>query len=534
PVRRDGRPGGHRVDQERRAGDLVQDFRQVGIHPRALSGGKNDERCGHECAFLERRPVLTKAPWAGKRVRINHPYGRLQSRLCTGSLPHAHGDLRSGRYPRRYLGRSRRGGERLLPRPWPRRPARPGRRCFDRLPWRTRDAAPRLFAAGHPRRGRGGPRVRAASRLLRGGHRPRDRALPRRRPGGGGAAAGRLRHRDLHQQARTAGRDPARPARRAPPLRLARGRRHAARPQARPRALPRLGRPRGRGRLEGHADRRHGGRPPDGRSRRRAGGTRHLRARGARGGAPFPRGASRTVRRPAGTRPADAGGRMSDRAEAETFTGSFTQQEPLPEAAIAAALRVMHHGRLHRYNTAEGEIAETALLEEEFAAVTGAKYCLAVASGGYALGCALKALGIGPGDRVLTNAFTLAPVPDAIAALGATPVFVEATEVRTIHMADPAATSPGAEAPPLSHMRGHTCDMDRLMAVCDAAGLPVVEDCAHTMGAAWKGVPSGRHGVMGCYSTQTYKHMNSGEGGLIVSDDADLMARAILLSGSYM
>ena len=225
---------------------------------------------------------------------------------------------------------------------------------------------------------------------------------------------------------------------------------------------------------------------------------------------------------------------MSDRAEAETFTGSFTQQEPLPEAAIAAALRVMHHGRLHRYNTAEGEIAETALLEEEFAAVTGAKYCLAVASGGYALGCALRALGIGPGDRVLTNAFTLAPVPGAIAALGATPVFVETTEVLTIDMDDLAAKAPGAKALLLSHMRGHICDMDRLMAVCDAAGLPVVEDCAHTMGAAWKGVPSGRHGVMGCYSTQTYKHMNSGEGGLIVSDDADLMARAILLSGSYM
>jgi dTDP-4-amino-4,6-dideoxygalactose transaminase len=54
------------------------------------------------------------------------------------------------------------------------------------------------------------------------------------------------------------------------------------------------------------------------------------------------------------------------------------------------------------------------------------------------------------------------------------------------------------------------------------------------MGAAWRGVPSGRHGVIGCYSTQTYKHMNSGEGGLIVSDDADLMARAVMLSGSYM
>ncbi|MCA0274276.1 MAG: aminotransferase class I/II-fold pyridoxal phosphate-dependent enzyme [Proteobacteria bacterium] len=218
----------------------------------------------------------------------------------------------------------------------------------------------------------------------------------------------------------------------------------------------------------------------------------------------------------------------------EIFTGSFTQQEPIPEAGIEAALRVLRHGRLHRYNTAGEEIAETALLEEEFAAFTGAKYCLAVASGGYALGAALRAIGIGPGDVVLTNAFTLAPVPGAIAAVGATPVFVETTEGLTIDLGDLAAKTKGAKALLLSHMRGHICDMDRLMAICNAAQLPVIEDCAHTMGASWRGTPSGRHGVFGCYSTQTYKHMNSGEGGLLVSDDPDLMAKAILLSGSYM
>jgi dTDP-4-amino-4,6-dideoxygalactose transaminase len=86
----------------------------------------------------------------------------------------------------------------------------------------------------------------------------------------------------------------------------------------------------------------------------------------------------------------------------------------------------------------------------------------------------------------------------------------------------------------LSHMRGHICDMDRLMQVCDGLGIRVIEDCAHTMGAEWNGMPSGRHGLAACYSTQTYKHINSGEGGLITSDDPDLMARAIVLSGSYM
>jgi dTDP-4-amino-4,6-dideoxygalactose transaminase len=219
---------------------------------------------------------------------------------------------------------------------------------------------------------------------------------------------------------------------------------------------------------------------------------------------------------------------------AEVFTGSFTQQEPIPEEGIAAATAVMRHGRLHRYNTAPGEVAETVLLEQEFAALTGARYCLAVASGGYALSTALRAVGVKPGDRVLTNTFTLAPVPGAIAAVGAVPIFVGVTDQLVIDLDDLAAKAGEARVLLLSHMRGHLADMDRLLAICEAAGVTVIEDCAHTMGAAWRGVASGRQGRIGCYSCQTYKHVNSGEGGLLVTDDAELAARAIMLSGSYM
>ena len=216
------------------------------------------------------------------------------------------------------------------------------------------------------------------------------------------------------------------------------------------------------------------------------------------------------------------------------FTKSFTQQEPIPEAGIAAAVEVMRHGRLHRYNTIPGDPGETALLEREFAAQTGARYCLAVASGGYAMATALRAAGVRPGDPVLTNAFTLAPVPGAIASLGAVPVFVEVTEDLVIDLADLQAKAGQARVLLLSHMRGHICDMARLMELCDGAGVTVIEDCAHTMGAAWDGRPSGRWGLAGCFSTQTYKHANSGEGGLLVTDDAALAAKAVLLSGSYM
>lgn len=218
----------------------------------------------------------------------------------------------------------------------------------------------------------------------------------------------------------------------------------------------------------------------------------------------------------------------------EIFTGNFTQQESIPEEGIQAAIEVMRSGRIHRYNVAEGEAGETALLEKEFAEQLGVKYCLAVASGGYAMGAALRAMGVAPGAQVLTNAFTLAPVPGAIASVGAVPVFVGVTEDLVIDLDDLEAKADQADVLMLSHMRGHLCDMDRLMEICQANNLRVIEDCAHTMGASWRGKPSGLWGDMACYSTQTYKHVNSGEGGFLVSNDPELMARATMLSGSYM
>lgn len=218
----------------------------------------------------------------------------------------------------------------------------------------------------------------------------------------------------------------------------------------------------------------------------------------------------------------------------EVFHGSFTQQEPIPEEGIEAALRVLRSGRLHRYNLVGDEPGEVSLLEREFAAYVSAKYALALASGGYALATALRALEVQPGEKVLTNAFTLAPVPGAIASVNAVPVFVGVTEELTIDLDDLEAKAGEARILMLSHMRGHLADMDRLLDIACANGITVIEDCAHTMGAAWKGRPSGRDGLIGCYSTQTYKHMNSGEGGFLVTDDDEVMARAIILSGSYM
>ena len=218
------------------------------------------------------------------------------------------------------------------------------------------------------------------------------------------------------------------------------------------------------------------------------------------------------------------------------FTGSFTQQEPIANDAIAAAVGVMRSGRLHRYNTVGDDLSETALLEADYAAYQGARYCLACASGGTAMQIALRAAGVKAGDAVLTNGFTLAPVPGAIASVGGAPVLVEITPDLVIDLddLDKKAAKSAAGVLLLSNMRGHLVDMDRLMEIVEAHGLVLIEDCAHTMGATWRGRKSGGFGLAGCFSTQTYKHLNSGEGGFLTSDDAAFMARAIMLSGSYM
>ncbi len=218
------------------------------------------------------------------------------------------------------------------------------------------------------------------------------------------------------------------------------------------------------------------------------------------------------------------------------FEKSFTQQEAIPEAGIERAVEVLRGGRLHRYNTAPGELSEAARLETEYADYQDARYCLAVTSGGQALQIAIRAAGLKPGDAILANAYTLAPVPGAMHAAGGVPVFVEIGNDWLIDIDDLRSKAADSDARflMLSHMRGHIADMDAIASICDEFDITLIEDCAHTMGARWKGTLSGNFGKVACFSTQTYKHMNSGEGGFLTTDDEELAARATVLSGSYM
>ena len=221
---------------------------------------------------------------------------------------------------------------------------------------------------------------------------------------------------------------------------------------------------------------------------------------------------------------------------AEPLHIDLSQQEPIPADGVAAALDLMHSGKLHRYGETDGSTSAASRLEVAFAAELGVRYCVALNSCGSTMFVALRSAGVQAGDAVLSNCFTLAPVPGAIAHAGARPVLVDVTDDYTIDLDDleDKAQASGARTLLLSHMRGHICDMERLSDICARHGVQVIEDCAHTMGAAWNGKATGTWGRAGCFSLQSYKHANSGEGGLLATDDPDVAAQAVLFSGSYM
>ncbi|MEO7939853.1 MAG: DegT/DnrJ/EryC1/StrS family aminotransferase, partial [Burkholderiaceae bacterium] len=118
------------------------------------------------------------------------------------------------------------------------------------------------------------------------------------------------------------------------------------------------------------------------------------------------------------------------------FGKDLSQSEPIPETAIEQAVALMRSGRLHRYGEQGAGTPEPSLLEQEYAAYVGSKYCVAVNSCGAAMFLALKALGVKPGDKVLTSSFTLAPVPGAIAHAAASAVLVETRDDYTTDLPD--------------------------------------------------------------------------------------------------
>lgn len=213
------------------------------------------------------------------------------------------------------------------------------------------------------------------------------------------------------------------------------------------------------------------------------------------------------------------------------MTSNMHDAEPIPAEARAEIDRLLQSGDLFRYTAPED--SPVTLLEQEFADALGMKYALAVSSCSAALFIALKALGLPRDARVMIPAFTFAAVPSAVVHAECIPVLCEVSDNYRVDLADFERKLETVDAVIISHMRGHTSDMDAIMALCDARNIPVVEDAAHSLGTLWNGRKIGTIGKIGCFSFQSYKLINAGEGGLMVTNDADLVARAIIMSGAY-
>ena len=175
---------------------------------------------------------------------------------------------------------------------------------------------------------------------------------------------------------------------------------------------------------------------------------------------------------------------------------------------------------------------EEQAFEREAAEYLGVKHAIGLNSGTDALFIALRALGIGPGDEVITTPFTFFATAEAISHVGATPVFVDIDPVSfniDLDLAERALT-PRTKAIIPVHLFGHPVAMDRLMDWAGAHGVQVVEDCAQSFGTTWKGRKAGTFGQFGCYSFFPTKNLSCfGDGGMMTTDDDALAAEARML-----
>lgn len=171
-------------------------------------------------------------------------------------------------------------------------------------------------------------------------------------------------------------------------------------------------------------------------------------------------------------------------------------------------------------------------LEQSIADYHGVKYAVGVASGTDALHLALKAAGIGPGDEVITTPFTFIATAEAISYIGAVPVFAD-IQPDTFNI-DPAQIekkiTPRTKAILPVHLYGHAADMDPIMEIAKARKLRVIEDCAQSFGAEYRGKKTGSFGDLGCFSFFPSKNLGAyGDGGMVITDNKEFADRILSL-----
>lgn len=215
----------------------------------------------------------------------------------------------------------------------------------------------------------------------------------------------------------------------------------------------------------------------------------------------------------------------------EAPSRQITYKPVMTDEMLEAATRVLRGGKYIRSFPLED--SEGKRFEDEFCAYIGSSHAVNVSSGTAALHLALLAVGVGPGDEVITVPNTFSSVADVIILCGAKPVLVD-VEADTYNMDMnllEAAVTPRTKAILPVHMNGHAVDMDPLMAIARRHGLKVVEDVCHAAGAKYKGRALGTIGDAGCFSFVQNKCISvGGEGGMIVTDNAQVWERSMMMA----
>ncbi len=204
--------------------------------------------------------------------------------------------------------------------------------------------------------------------------------------------------------------------------------------------------------------------------------------------------------------------------------GDFTGRALGAEECESAA-RAIRSGTL---NSTKGTFVTA--FERAFAAYAGRKHAIACTSGSAAVHAAIAALRLAPGDEVVTTPITDMGALTCICYEGGVPVFAD-VDPRTMNVT--AATiaaqiTDRTRAIVVTHLFGLVCEMEPILALANARGIPVVEDCAQAFGATSRAGRAGTFGAIACHSLQQGKHMTTGEGGVVSTDDAELARRIFL------
>ena len=190
---------------------------------------------------------------------------------------------------------------------------------------------------------------------------------------------------------------------------------------------------------------------------------------------------------------------------------------------------VLETGRPFRwYGPGSEPPMKVATFEKEFAAHMGTKFALAVTSGTAALQTAMAALGIGPGDEVILPAWTWHSCFNTVVLAGALPVFAEIDESFNIDPADiESKITPQTRLIVAVHLQGNPADLEKVLAIARRRNIKVLEDCAQSVGASYRGKPLGSYGDIAIYSLQLNKTITAGEGGAVATSDPLLFERAV-------